>query len=407
MAYSLVNTSALNNTQGPSITRYFPVSISYLSLNSTEANVSAIFRTAGVLSGLVFRVGFNGLQTSTLQIRKNSSTNGNAAVSIPTTTTGQFTESSDISDSVTAGDTWAFSLTTGANASSLTIVNCNMKFFPSDNTLTMSKFISNNDSGLSLSAISTEYLSLTGFLSKSATEADMTAPFYTAGTLKNMSIYVSANSRTNSSSFGSRIAGSPGNLAISVSASSTGSFEDTSNTDSVTSGNDINFYKTFSAGSGTLTLQQIGAEFITSYDLVTASIGNTTNGSATTTYYICAGSHGNFTESWVGILANIRAIFANLTLIVKTNSLDSGTSTFKLRYSSSSHNLSVSITFATTGEFTDTSNTDRVGAANTFLCYQLITSGTSGSFVTTGASIIATPLLLKGVIQNKSIPIQV
>lgn len=63
----------------------------------------------------------------------------------------------------------------------------------------------------------------------------------TAWTLSDMFISVGSNTITASTAIRSRVAGANGNLSVTVPASTNGEFEDTTNTDSISSGNAVNW----------------------------------------------------------------------------------------------------------------------------------------------------------------------
>src|SRR3990167_9488536 len=82
--------------------------------------------------------------------------------------------------------------------------------------------------------------------------AQSTAPlvqtiYRTAGTLANLYVYISQNDR-GASTYKSWINVSAGNLSVSITASGTGGFEDTSNSDSITAGDAVNAQSITGAG---------------------------------------------------------------------------------------------------------------------------------------------------------------
>jgi hypothetical protein len=85
----------------------------------------------------------------------------------------------------------------------------------------------------------THYLSLVsgGAIIYNSTEAQVQVPYRTAGTFSNLFVRISANSTNNSSTIRTRQNTSTnGTLVVSPGAGTTGVFEDTTNTDSVTAG---------------------------------------------------------------------------------------------------------------------------------------------------------------------------
>ena len=85
-----------------------------------------------------------------------------------------------------------------------------------------------------------------------------------AGTLSGLYVRLSANTRTSTSTWKSRINGADGAQSVSIGAAATGSFEDVTNTDTIAVGDSIMTAVALGAGFGSLTPQVHGLSFETS-----------------------------------------------------------------------------------------------------------------------------------------------
>src|SRR3990167_1410090 len=105
--------------------------------------------------------------------------------------------------------------------------------------------------------------------------------YQTAGTLSNLYIIVHTNDR-GASTFQTRKVTTDGNLSVSIGASSTGSFEDTSNTDTVTAGDDWHAEITTGAGGTTFAYRTYRVLFAATSNTVAKISGGNVNGINTT-----------------------------------------------------------------------------------------------------------------------------
>lgn len=326
-------------------------------LATSEAQKQRTFNSAGIISNLYCRVSVNDRGASTLTLRKNAG-NGSESVSIGASTTGEFEDTSN-TDSVSAGDEINYSLVTGAGGTTFTFALVSAVFSATTNTVC----VLGNSGGNVDWASGTRYLPLGGHGNPASSEGRTQFKVTTAGTLKNLFVYVSTNARTTTTSIGSRIAAGNGNLVVSITASSTGIFEDTSNTDAVSSGNLCNFYITTSTGTEVLALTLVSVEFETTTNKF-ISQGSSANSSvsisASITYWLGLGGFLTLisaTESNYSTEAQMSFDVTNMWLFVSANSI-TGTSTVSLRKNQVAGNNTISIAGSATGAFEDTTNTD-------------------------------------------------
>lgn len=206
-----------------------------------------------------------------------------------------------------------------------------------------------------------------------------------SGVLSDLYATVKTNSRGNASTIKSRKNGADGALTASITANTTGTFRDTTHSDTLASSD--RFCAAFVTGSGfsSIVLSAVGAVFTADTGCTTfmGALGDSgIRGQYTTTaaaWWRFGGVLGiNFDTSEAIQQQKMRTAgtFRALTTYVHTNS-KTGTTTAAFRNNGASGNQALSITTTTTGRFIDTSHTDAVVSGD-LVTYQL-TGGTSGS----------------------------
>jgi hypothetical protein len=349
-------------------------------VTSGESGRTTLWRTTGVLSNLYINILTNDRGASTFRTRK-ASADANLVVSITASTTGGFEDTSN-SDVVTAGEEWHSQIITGAGGTVFTYDVDSVIF--SANTNTVLKFGGGDGSSVT-AASTTEPINPYGNSKPLAGGADSDAgqTMRTAGTLKNLYLYTNSNARTTTTTFRSRVNSAFGNLTLSVTAGATGSFEDTSNSDTIASGDLVNFSVTTDTGTEALALSGITAEFETTNSMAQYVAGNEAGSTqlvSVTTYYPFAGFLGaSTTEANKTIEANLPFTASLLQINVTANTI-SDSSTLRLRKNSADGNQVVTITGSTTGIFQDTTNSDFILATDD-VNYSIVTGATGTSLV--------------------------
>lgn len=359
-------------------TDYAMAGCTNLALQSTEANANMTWRTAGTFSNLDIKVFSNTVTAaSTLNFRKNTA-NGNETVSIPASTSGEFRDSTN-TDSVVSGDIVDYKITAGGTGTTLDLTGLSIIFSATSGTVT--RLSQTAISALSdTSANTTTYFPPVGLLQNTATEANTQFKVKSSFTLQNLYVKIATNARATATTFGSRINGTNGNLVVSVPATTTGVFEDTTHTDSLVSGNLFNYYITTVAGVTSITIQTIGVELAntsaSSHVMACTTNGFTYNANITRWCMLGGGMAGNGVESNAQLRSDFIHVASNLECFVITNTVTAA-STIRFRQNTANGNQVVSIGASTTGYFEDTTNTDIVAAPNE-INYQ-ITTGASGT----------------------------
>jgi hypothetical protein len=215
------------------------------------------------------------------------------------------------------------------------------------------------------------------------TDANAEARFPFAATAENLFVYVSANARSNNTTFSLRINSvNSGNLSVPVPGGDTGIFEDATGSDSISVDNEVCFRMTTGSGSvNSITVTQIQC-----------SLANTTgNGFAAASHYVSGVAVSVGTTRYVvpqGFLevntteSDVRqrpfgAIDATAARVyVGAYSISGGSATVTLRKSSADTLLEMAVTG--TGWVSDT-DTVSFSATDT-VTWELTATGSSGSF---------------------------
>jgi hypothetical protein len=317
---------------------------------STETNKHIVCRTAGTFSKLYVRVKTNTLSGScTVKSRKNAA-DGNQSITIGAGLTGEFYDDSN-TDSVTAGDTFNVSITTGAGTNIITDVIGGVF----DATTNTSTILFNNSFSSPFSG--TQYTSIIG-PNNTATETNAQVRMPTAGTFKNLYLKMFLNNSNAIETVKSRINGINGNLVVSVPAATTGAYEDTSNTDTITE-NDLVAWAISQNGTGSFWFTHIiSANLETTNNNFMFGGGEaggtlTVVNSGNTRYFINFELETLETDIQTRIFNSHK--LSKLWVRINTNATSSS-STFNLRKNQADTALSITIPSGTTGIFTDDSH---------------------------------------------------
>lgn len=356
--------SSTDNNQIPaSVTAYGTVGNGAIYTGVAEANSKVPFRTAGVLSKLTVRIKGNTIVgSSTITIRKNGA-DGNQTITIPGATTGEFTDASN-TDTVTAGDQFDLKFVGGASGTRMNPSTYSLIFAATSGT--MEKY--NCNGNVAISADSTTYFMPFAGKNESptTTEANVKSRFHAPGTLKNGYVVVQTNARSTNTTVKSRKNGADGNISITIPGGSTGIFEDTSNTDTIADGDDLNFSLATLTGGGNFVCC-MGAEFIPdansgTYPFIVASVPGAAVAAATT-YYCSIGGYlfpDSVAEANTQIQTGFAWIARNMFCYVSANTGVSGNTTITLRKNAADGNSNITIPAGTTGLFEDTTNSDTI-----------------------------------------------
>lgn len=346
-----------NTTQAAALTRYlFMASGWHAAAASSET--SAIERThklAGTIGDLWLRVTQNSVNgTSTFRTRKNRA-NGALSVSIDASTTGEWTDTS-ATDSVAVDDETNFQLVTGGSTGTMLPRNASVTFAASADTTTCLVLYTSR----TMSRNTTVYEPIEGgYNSPTGTESQAIVKVFSAGTAKNLQLYLNSNTINATSSFTLRDDTSDTALAISIPAATSGLLTDYTNSVSVAANSFLAFKLVTGTGSGSQSLQHGWScfDWVTTNktQLHTASRTADSQSNNITVYYPLSGdlTQASTDESIHRVQLGYPFLAKSLWIMLSNNTC-TGSTTMDLRKNGASTALSCSIGAGTTGLFEDT-----------------------------------------------------
>lgn len=224
---------------------------------TTEAVSQAKMKTAGVFKNLAVNVITNTrTTTTTCRVRINGA-NGNIFTSYLTTVTGVQEDTSN-TDTVAIDDLVGGSIVFGADANNFRMRTFKIEFETTNNK---SEFLSSDPTGIVIAASATGYHGIAGGLMTTidTTETNVQMSANIGFTASKLACYVGANTIVGDSSL--KLRADAANLNQSVTITGLGAnawYEDSSNTDIITSTQKINYMSTGGAAGTSLALHSIG-----------------------------------------------------------------------------------------------------------------------------------------------------
>lgn len=223
----------------------------------TEANQQYRFRSACTLKNLFFNAASNASDQPLTLVSRINGGNGNLTITIPASTNGIFEDTSN-SDSVSDGDLVCLQASVAAGSGSCIVspiaITAEWSATQDDG------FCGTGTSGEARTASATvHYFSPIGYISALTvtTESQAQIPPGYDVTFSNLRIYISSNTYSAAGTLRFRNAGADGNQSVSLTASTTGWFEDTSNSDLVAAADQ--FAVSIVGGtSGSITMRSVG-----------------------------------------------------------------------------------------------------------------------------------------------------
>lgn len=176
--------------------------------------------------------------TTTFRIRVNG-VNGNNLITLGASTTGLIEDTAH-TDSLVDGDLYCWTITTAAGAGLLTLNSLGMTIVTTAGQVS-NDVASRNSAGTARAAGAGQtFYWIAGGTSVAAAEADAKIQHGFAARLSRLRCVVTANTYTGAATLVTRINGANGNQSVSITAATTGYFEDTTNTDTVGPTDDVN-----------------------------------------------------------------------------------------------------------------------------------------------------------------------
>lgn len=221
-------------------------------LLTAEANHQQKMKSSGTLKNFTLSVVTNTRTTDTIYRSRKNGADGNCVITVAGSATGLFEDTTN-SDAFASGDLLNYSGTTGTGTGDL-VTRGGAATESTDGTMPMVAATNTED----LTANSTYFLTTTGELVQSASEAPTRGQINSAFTASKLELYLSANTVTAESTFRLRINGVNGNQVATIAASTTGWFEDVVNTDTIVATDEINYSLTAGATGTSLSLEMAG-----------------------------------------------------------------------------------------------------------------------------------------------------
>ena len=349
------------------LTRYFSASSILPSFfMDTEDQVEIVARATYTLADLYVRVISNdNSQSTTVRSRKNGA-NGAQSVSFGDSESG-FKEDTANSDSLADGDTYNTQIVTGAGnhgeSTEFSIISYTLDHAGDETIIACVSFAESVGDGL------TVYVNPFGEFQEVATEADTKYRVRVAGTLSDLRVFLKTNTIDTASTFRTRVNGTNGNLSVSITGDQSGQFEDTTNTDSISSGDQINYQivtpvSCMSSDAHEFTMAHMKNDSAGRNVVV----GNSVAGSPISLSFaefapLESGNIQTTTEANTKVKARFAFDAKNYFVRILSNTLDAATS-FLLRKNGADTTLDVSVGAAATGEFEDTTDTISIVATD-------------------------------------------
>ena len=392
----MVNTlcTNFNGSSNPSTantTEYWPVG-GASNKSATETDAQIMFRSGGTVTNLFINITANTIAgTSTFDFRVNAASSA-LTISIGSSASGIF-EDTTHSVTVNAGDKCCFRTVPGATTNTMTPGGA-MSVHYDNVTTTIQKCVSSNPAGFAASAASTSrYWAITGNLTGTATEALANVKAEQAGTAQNLAVNAIVNARTTATTVALRKGAANSALTLSITASTTGFFEDTTHTVSIAAADLIDYVETTGLGTGTLTVTSVAMEITSAvgYGILTMDTGGGTAQTFGITRYSAVMGWLSVVSTETTSQLTVRSpfTFSNMNVRISLNS-NSSASTFQLRKNLTNANLVVSITGSTTGLFEDITHSDTTTAGDK-MNVSMTTAGASGT-LSWGATALYTQL---------------
>jgi len=318
--------------------------------------------------------------STTVTLRKNE-TDTALTVTIGASSTGEFEDSDSVSFS--NGDTADHEITVGGTSGAIEI-DCISCLFE-DSTNHVKYLVGNRGSTLTPSDV--YYYSIGALPARSTTETDVYTTVRQAYTIDKARIYLDTNSITAASYYKSRVNEADGNISITITASTTGEFEDASGSDSLSAGDEFCFELT-AGGSGTelkVVLWQCRSShtsdhiLVSNYETPTFDYNDSDYVTPMEGYPFWHPASTNYDRKKMEVRgASGSVTIKNPCLTVSANDMN-GAGTFKYRINGvNGSNISITITASTTGIFEDTSNTETLSNGD-YITPVVSGSGSSGT----------------------------
>lgn len=383
MSNSLIVTSNAAGAGFVDGTTYYATISRILTSSTLVGPAESPIRNAGTFSNLYSYVPSNTASvTSTITLQKSqvntamtvSYTSDQTGIKEDTSNTVSFANTDEVNYEV------AVPAEAGTNTLTISVIGC--QFAPDTSSDCVSPLIMQ---GLFTSTASTDTFAPPNgrAVASGQVEANVKYRVRQSFTASNLWTHVFVNGRTTDVVIKTRKNGADGSQTVTYTSGQTGVKEDTTNTDSLSSGDDFNYLINTSTGAGTIEINTVCTTLVnTSGDfiLLSARGGGTGVGPSTTTYFpISSDDFNNATEANVQIYPRFTFTAFELQSFVSTNTNSVLASDVFLRDNGANSSLTVSYAAAQTGLKLDSSNTATITSGTDEINYSVVNNDVTGT----------------------------
>ena len=353
---------------------------------SGEADVEHPWDAAGTFSHLLVPITANNRTAAAVFTLQVNNLDGNLTVSVPSATTGTFEDTTN-SDTVSSGDTLSLFLDHSGTGTTFKIGPRSLDFAPSGGDFTF--YVAGSGANLSSPSASFFFPIVGGLSTGSFTETHYEIPS-PAGTYSGLACAIRTNGRGTTSNHKFRVNGADGNQINAIGAGVTGFFQDTTNSDTVSDDDLVDYVMATGTGGGNIRFWWSGVGIAPSSSIFCGVAQGGGGPSLATGAPLFNAPDGPMpfisTEADAQAKITQPATLADLRVFVFSNGATSD-STVRPRINGADGNLLATITGATTGAFVDTTNSDSL-VADDLLCWE-VEIGSGGTGTAQLASIVA------------------
>lgn len=231
-----------------SATRYHFPSGRHSNWTTTAANATATMRAAGTFRNLYVYVSANARTTATTFHGYKNGAATSQTVSVGSTATGVFEDVTN-ADDMAVGDTYTARMVTGTGTGSITVQVLGISW---ESTEGKGLLVAHRPDGVSVATASTFYQAAVSPMVMNATESAAHANAGVPLRFSNLAVRLTANTRP-AMTYVLRVDGADTALSVAIGASSTGLFEDVTNSVLVPRGSLFNMKLDSSTGTNTAT----------------------------------------------------------------------------------------------------------------------------------------------------------
>lgn len=366
-------------------TRFMSVGNSWFGVttNSTEARVEVPLRDAGDVKNFYTYVPTNTASVSSTITVRQSAADTTLLVTYTSDQTGLKQDSDSVAYAATDEIDFEVTVPTEVGTNTITISQMAVQFTPTTSSDCVS-LLNCGGALVTISSASTNYYLPPSGGNANVASTENNNKYRIRGTFvaQDLSSYVSSNSRTTNTVFRTRKNGANGSQSVTYTSTQTGLKEDSSNTDSLSAGDDYCYQIATSTGTQNLVFTRVSSTLVNTsnqFIMLSGYATNVNHGSNITNYIPCGGHPaGGTTEANSQTLPAFTFTAKEMGMYVPSNS-SGGTTVVVLRVSAADSSLTFSYTTGQTGLKEDTTNTATITGGTDEINFKVVTPVDAGS----------------------------